>query len=88
MKAAKHLHSEELCSVDIWTLRGEETFVDFEQGLNSCIRQIRDVLGDDSKSPRFIETLPRRGYRFLVPFEGEASVSAPSAPGLLRIGIS
>jgi TolB-like protein/Tfp pilus assembly protein PilF len=66
---------------------GEETFVDFEQGLNSCIRQIRDVLGDDSQSPRFIETLPRRGYRFLVPFEAEASISPPAAPVLLRIGV-
>src|SRR5215468_9879746 len=44
-----------------------DTFVDFEQGLNFCIRQIRDVLGDTADAPRFIETLPRRGYRFLMP---------------------
>src|SRR5689334_18792517 len=48
----------------VW--RGD-TFVDFEQGLNFCIRQIREVLGDRADAPRFIETLPRRGYRFLVP---------------------
>jgi DNA-binding winged helix-turn-helix (wHTH) protein/tetratricopeptide (TPR) repeat protein len=44
-----------------------DTFVDFEQGLNFCIRQIREALGDDADKPRFIETLPRRGYRFLMP---------------------
>jgi DNA-binding winged helix-turn-helix (wHTH) protein len=41
--------------------------VDFEQGLNFCIRQIREALGDTADAPRFIETLPRRGYRFLMP---------------------
>src|SRR5215470_6296831 len=43
-----------------------DTFVDFDQGLNFCIRQIREVLGDTAEAPRFIETRPRRGYRFLV----------------------
>src|SRR5262245_58408644 len=42
-----------------------DTFVDFDQGLNFCIRQIREVLGDTADAPKFIETLPRRGYRFL-----------------------
>src|SRR5215831_21110473 len=45
----------------------EDTFVDFEHGLNFCIRQIREALGDDAAAPRFVETLPRRGYRFLMP---------------------
>src|SRR5579862_6491118 len=44
-----------------------DTFVDFEQGLNFCVRQIREALGDTADAPRFIETLPRRGYRFLQP---------------------
>ena len=58
----------------IWS---EETFVDFDQGLNFCIRQIREALGDDAEAPRFIETLPRRGYRFLLPIEGgDAGVAA------------
>ena len=48
-----------------------ETFVDFDQGLNFCIRQIREALGDDAEAPRYIETLPRRGYRFLMPIEVE-----------------
>jgi DNA-binding winged helix-turn-helix (wHTH) protein/tetratricopeptide (TPR) repeat protein len=46
-----------------------DSFVDFEQGLNFCIRQIREALGDTADAPRFIETLPRRGYRFLLPVE-------------------
>jgi TolB-like protein/DNA-binding winged helix-turn-helix (wHTH) protein len=50
----------------IW---GDETFVDFDQGLNYCIKQVRSALGDQAEAPRFVETLPRRGYRFLVPVE-------------------
>lgn len=46
---------------------GGDTFVDFEQGLAHCIYQIRQALRDDSQAPRYIETLPRRGYRFLPP---------------------
>jgi TolB-like protein/DNA-binding winged helix-turn-helix (wHTH) protein/Tfp pilus assembly protein PilF len=49
---------------EVW---GAETFVDYEQGLNFAIRQIRTVLGDDADQPRFLETLPRRGYRFIAP---------------------
>jgi Tol biopolymer transport system component/DNA-binding winged helix-turn-helix (wHTH) protein len=48
-------------------LWGPGTFVDFEHGLNLCIRQIRAVLDDDADNPRYIETLPRRGYRFIAP---------------------
>jgi DNA-binding winged helix-turn-helix (wHTH) protein/tetratricopeptide (TPR) repeat protein len=51
----------------------DDTFVDFEQGLNFCIRQIREAVGDTADAPRFIETLPRRGYRFLHPLETRAA---------------
>src|SRR5262245_45467075 len=54
-----------------------DTFVDFEQGLNFCIRQIREALGDTADAPRFVETLPRRGYRFLMPVT-EVSSGQPS----------
>ena len=43
------------------------THVDFDRGLNYCLRQIRIALGDDARAPRFIETVPRQGYRFLAP---------------------
>lgn len=46
-----------------------DTFVDFEHGMNSAIRKLRDALGDTAKQPRFIETLPRRGYRFIAAVE-------------------
>src|SRR5579863_3403252 len=59
----------------IWS---DDTFVDFEQGLNFCIRQIRDAIGDTATAPRFIETLPRRGYRFLQPVEIAAPVELKS----------
>jgi TolB-like protein/Tfp pilus assembly protein PilF len=45
----------------------EDTFVDFEQGLNVCIRQIRTALNDTPAASRFVETIPRRGYRFIAP---------------------
>ncbi|HKS22058.1 MAG TPA: winged helix-turn-helix domain-containing protein [Thermoanaerobaculia bacterium] len=48
---------------------GEGTFVDFNQGLNWCIKRIREVLGDDAENPRFIETVPRKGYRFIAPLD-------------------
>jgi Tol biopolymer transport system component/DNA-binding winged helix-turn-helix (wHTH) protein len=42
-----------------------DTFVDFDRGLNAAIKRLRDVLGDSADTPRFVETVPRRGYRFL-----------------------
>src|ERR1700730_2061279 len=42
-----------------------ETFVDFEKGINAAITRLREALGDSAENPRFIETLPRRGYRFI-----------------------
>jgi Tol biopolymer transport system component/DNA-binding winged helix-turn-helix (wHTH) protein len=44
-----------------------DTFVDFEHNLNTAIKRIREVLGDSAENPRFVETLPRRGYRFIAP---------------------
>jgi Tol biopolymer transport system component/DNA-binding winged helix-turn-helix (wHTH) protein len=46
------------------------TFVDFDHSLNTAVNKIREVLGDSAENPRFIETLPRRGYRFIAPLEG------------------
>jgi TolB-like protein/DNA-binding winged helix-turn-helix (wHTH) protein len=62
---------------EVW---GSETFVDFEQGLNFAIRQIRTVLDDDPNTPKFLETLPKRGYRFI----GEVSraVAEPASHAL------
>ena len=56
-----------------------ETFVDFEHGLNAAVRRLRDALGDSADVPRFVETLPRRGYRFIAPVT-EPAVSDEPAP--------
>ena len=65
------------------------TFVDFEHGINFCIKQIRSALGDDAQSPTYIETLPRRGYRFIAPVEilnGGSAEPVPSAAAQLPAG--
>ena len=54
-----------------------DTFVNFDDGLNTAIRKLRDVLGDSADNPRFIETLPKRGYRFIYPLSGDASAAVP-----------
>lgn len=64
----------------------QDTFVDFDRGLNSAVKKLRRALGDDAENPRFIETLHRRGYRFIGQVRGEAPpaklVSVPlSSPG-------
>jgi len=64
----------------IW---GEETFVDSEQGINYCVRQIRIALDDDAESPRFVETVPKVGYRFVAPVDavpGEEVAPRPVRP--------
>ncbi len=62
-------------------LWGDDTFVDFEHGLNAAVKRLRDVLGDAADMPRFIETVPRRGYRFVCPVEPDpAAPEVPPAP--------
>ncbi len=58
---------------------GADTFVDFDQGLNFCIRQVRAALCDQAGQPHYVETLPRRGYRFLADVERVLAV-APAQP--------
>lgn len=77
---------------EVW---GSQTFVDFEQGLNFAIRQIRTVLDDDANDPKFLETLPKRGYRFVGEVTRAVKESAswqdaslsgtPPSPGLRSI---
>src|ERR1700758_4019885 len=55
-----------------------DTFVDFEQGLNNAMKRLRAALDDNTESPHFIETLPRRGYRFIGTLNG--SGPAPASP--------
>ena len=64
--------SSEDLRIRIWD---DATFVEFDQGLNYCIRQIRLALEDDAAEPAYIETLPRRGYRLITPVMGSGAPS-------------
>jgi DNA-binding winged helix-turn-helix (wHTH) protein len=71
------LTREEICRV-LWP---DGTVVDYEHGVNSAVNRIREALGDKAGSPRFIETLARRGYRFVAPVERITSQAADCAAG-------
>ena len=58
-----------------------ETFGDFDDGLNTAVKKVRDTLGDSAEHPRYIETIPRRGYRFVGALEADPANAALSAPG-------
>ena len=62
----------------------DDTFVDFEHGLNAAVKRLRDTLGDSADSPRFVETVPRRGYRFIAPTGPPNTSIAPTAPAAGR----
>src|SRR5262245_47093050 len=64
--------TRELLIQRIWP---EGTFVDYERGLNSAVTRLRQVIGDSADAPRYIETVGRRGYRFIAPIE---LISAPA----------
>jgi DNA-binding winged helix-turn-helix (wHTH) protein len=73
------LTREEICR-ELWP---DGTFVDYEHGLNSAVNRIREALGDKASNPRFVETVARRGYRFVAPverivLEGDAAAPADS----------
>ena len=65
-----------------------DTFVDFEHSLNTAIKKLRQALGDDKKKPRFVETLPKRGYRFIGKVEQAARVPTPAkaTSGTSKVG--
>jgi TolB-like protein len=62
-------------------LWGDNTCVDFERGINFCVNQIRATLGDDAEKPRYVKTLPRRGYRFIAPVNIDAALTASAIGG-------
>jgi TolB-like protein/DNA-binding winged helix-turn-helix (wHTH) protein len=65
-----------------------DTFVDFDHSLHNAIARLREVLGDSPENPRYIETLPRRGYRFLVPVESHDGLRTPGTPAPVPVAIS
>src|ERR1700687_5719676 len=85
LQRSGELVTREELRLQIWAA---DTFVDFDNGLNISINKLREALGDSADSPRFIETLPRRGYRFIVPVsstDGKGStISARPTPPTQR----
>ncbi len=65
-------------------LWGDGRHVDFEQGLNYCIRQVREALGDSAEASHHLVTVPRRGYRFVAPVEEVAAPEQGRGPRLAR----
>src|ERR1041384_6574653 len=70
IRRAGEVVSREEIHAAVW---GDETYVDFEHGINSAIRQIRSALGDNAEQPRYVRTLPRRGYSFIAAVEQVAT---------------
>src|SRR5918993_3072309 len=63
------------------------TYVDFEHSLNAAVKRLRAALGDDADNPRYVETLPRRGYRFIGAMEDDVTVEAPANAARLRVAV-
>lgn len=61
-----------------------DTFVDFDQGVNTAIKQVRDALHEDADQPLYIETIPKRGYRFIAPVETAGPEAAPATAPPVR----
>jgi eukaryotic-like serine/threonine-protein kinase len=70
------LVTREALRQELWS---GDTFVDFEHGLNAAIKRLRDALSDSADTPRFVETLPRRGYRFIASVEDAAPLASANA---------
>ena len=82
LERAGEIVSRESLRSRVW---GDATFVEFDQGLNYCIRQIRLALRDGASKPLYIETLPKQGYRFIARVEVSGEVSQPA--GAARAGV-
>ena len=76
LKSQGKLVSRDELRQKLWS---ESTFVDFDQSLNVAVRKLREALGDSAENPRFVETLPKRGYRFIALVQGPAPAQVPAA---------
>jgi DNA-binding winged helix-turn-helix (wHTH) protein/TolB-like protein len=79
LRRASEVVTREELKAEVW---GSDTHVDFDRGLAYCLSAIRSALGDSGANPRFVQTLPRRGYCFVAPVRtSEAPASAPESSG-------
>lgn len=87
VRRAGSLVSREEIRAELWP---EGTFVDFDQSVNFSIKQIRDVLGDSAERPLYVETVPKRGHRFIAPMTKTRNETPPpvvAVPGGTATGI-
>ncbi len=75
VNAAGRLVSREEIRRRLW---GESTFVDYDTGVDYCVNRVRSALGDNAQAPRYVETLPRRGYRFIAAVERQRAFAEPT----------
>ena len=78
LENAGHVVSREQIQNRIWE---GNTFVDFDSSLRVAVRKLREALGDDAENPRYIETVPKRGYRFLAPANRTADTIRQQSQG-------
>src|ERR1700751_1949272 len=71
LNRAGEVVSREEISRELWP---PDTFVDFDQSLGTAVRKLRQALGDDAETPRYIETIPKHGFRFVAPVERVSAV--------------
>lgn len=85
LEHAGEVVTREQIQKQLWS---DDTFVDFDNAINSAVRKLRDALGDTAENPRFVETLARRGYRFIVPVSTKAEPKpereTPPPPAVAR----
>ncbi len=81
LERAGELITREELQKELWP---SDTYVNFEQSLNAAVKRLRQALGDSPANPRFVETLARRGYRFIAPVSGPAEGAASTAPPAAR----
>ena len=77
LERAGEIVTREELQQKLWT---SDTFVDFDHSLNTAINKVREALGDSASSPRYVETLARRGYRFIAPVQNSGPATSPLAP--------
>src|SRR5882757_1728010 len=82
LERAGEIVSREHLRTRVW---GDATFVEFDQGLNYCIRQIRLALRDGPSEPLYVETLPKQGYRFIARVTVAPRFPEPAAPNQILI---
>jgi cholera toxin transcriptional activator len=85
LERPRELVTREELRQQLWA---SDTFVDFDHGVNTAINQLRNALGDEAANPRFIQTLPRKGYRFIAPVEiaGEGAAVAQNTTAIAHDG--